>query len=94
MRTSAWNGPRTERSPHLAKQPMPTESEIQAFLEQLRRYRASLNTPEQQLLDALVAAGLGREREDHESEVGTYWVADWPTTPWGTTHRRRETRSK
>jgi hypothetical protein len=73
---------------------MPTDSEIQAFLGQLQQYRAALNETEQQLLDALVAAGLGREREDYEDAVQTYWAADWATTPWGTAHRRSEARRK
>ena len=78
----------------MAKPPIPTERDIQEFLEQLRQYRASLSAPEQRLLDALLAVGLGHEREDHASEVGTYWVADWATTRWGAAHRRGETSSE
>ena len=65
---------------------MPTEGEVQAFLEQL--------------LDGLVAAGLGGEpHEDPDGEVGTYWdayhrAADWATTPWSIAHRRGATGSK
>ena len=60
----------------MADQPLPADSEVQAFLGQLQQYRASLKKADQQLLDGLVAAGLGHTQdEDPEEEVNSYWVA-------------------
>ncbi len=54
--------------------PAPTDSELQGFLGRLREYRSTLSERDQALLNAMVAAAIGRKPEP-EDDVHPFWVA-------------------
>jgi hypothetical protein len=54
---------------------MPTDAEVQGFLGRLKEYRSTLASGDQELLDAMVAAALGKKAAETEDEIKPYWVA-------------------
>ena len=64
---------------------MPTDTEVKEFLGRLKTYRDTLPESDQTLLDAMVAAAIGKKAgaEEEEEEVQSYWVAVNPVGPAG-----------
>ncbi len=61
----------------------PSESELNDFLGRLRTYRGTLSGTHQALLDAMVAAALGRTQpQEAEDEVKPFWYA-YAAGPYG-----------
>jgi hypothetical protein len=68
----------------MANAPAPTDAEVKEFLAGLHAYRQTLPDKQQLLLDAMVAAALGKKAgADEEEEVQSYWVAVNPVGPAG-----------
>lgn len=60
----------------MADKQFPDNSEVQSFLTGLKEYRTSLSETHQALLDAMVAAAMGKKAEEEEEEdIKPYWVA-------------------
>jgi hypothetical protein len=54
----------------------PADSEVQSFLSGLKQYRDTLSETHQALLDAMVAAAVGKQKaEVEEDEFKPYWAA-------------------
>ncbi len=72
----------------------PSDQDIQTFLNGLKDYRTTLPEKSQHLLDAMVAAAIGKKPETDE-DTKPFWYAyypgytyaggyaGWAATPWG-----------
>src|SRR5438094_443696 len=68
----------------MANAPAPTDAEVKEFLAGLHSYRETLPEKQQMLLDAMVAAAVGKKAGGaEEEEVQSYWVAVNPRGPAG-----------
>jgi len=73
-----------ERKTIMANAPKPTDAEVKEFLAGLHGYREKLPEKQQMLLDAMVAAALGKKAgAEDEEDVQSYWVAVNPRGPAG-----------
>src|SRR5688572_2602352 len=61
----------------------PSDAEVKEFLGRLKTYRDTLSDKDQMLLDAMVAAAVGKKANAEEDEVSSYWVAVNPVGPAG-----------
>jgi hypothetical protein len=73
----------TKREATVANAPAPTDAEVKDFLAGLHSYRETLPEKQQLLLDAMVAAAIGKKAGEEEEEVQSYWVAVNPRGPVG-----------
>ena len=76
----------------------PSEAEINGFLEKLREFRDTLPEGDQQLLNTMYYAAMGKHMEPNE-DVQSYWLVPgvgdmamvgyrgWAAAPWGTAYR-------
>jgi len=62
---------------------MPSDTQIREFLGRLKTYRDTLPEGDQLLLDAMVAAAVGKKPDEKAEEVHSYWVAVNPVGPAG-----------
>src|SRR3954449_5826618 len=68
----------------MAHAPTPTDAEVKEFRTGLHAYRDTLPEKQQLLLDAMVAAAVGKKAgAEDEEEVQSYWVAVNPRGPAG-----------
>jgi len=74
-------------------QATPTKEQLDAFLQKLLAFRATLNEEDQKLLGSMYVAALGKH-EAESDEVQSYWLGVGPNglqigpsgmagTPWG-----------
>jgi hypothetical protein len=67
----------------MASAPMPSDTQVKEFLGRLKTYRDTLPESDQALLDAMVAAAVGKKAGEEEEDVQSYWVAVNPVGPAG-----------